>query len=55
MARTLLEADSDHVGLKNVHKRIQFMYGKDYGLQVKSELSKGTEVIVRLPCSETAR
>jgi two-component system sensor histidine kinase YesM len=55
VARALLEADSEHVGLKNVHKRIQFLYGKDYGLQVKSTPAAGTEVIVRLPCPESAK
>lgn len=36
-------------GLNNVHKRIKLYYGKEYGLTVRSELKKGTEVLVVIP------
>lgn len=40
---------SEHIGLANVHQRIVFKYGEDYGLKVKSNNSLGTEVELRFP------
>ena len=40
---------NDNIGLLNVHLRLQLAYGKEYGLQVFSELDVGTEVIMWLP------
>ncbi len=37
------------VGLVNVNKRIQILFGKEYGLKVVSELDEGTEVSIRIP------
>ena len=40
---------SDHIGLYNVHKRIELLYGIDYGLEINSEAGKGTKVVLVLP------
>lgn len=40
---------SEHIGLYNVHKRIELLYGSEYGLEIKSETGKGTEVVLVLP------
>lgn len=40
---------SDHIGLYNVHKRIELLYGTEYGLEINSEASKGTKVVLVLP------
>ncbi|MFC4403020.1 sensor histidine kinase [Gracilibacillus xinjiangensis] len=37
------------IGVKNVHERIQLLYGKDYGVTITSQPNKGTNVIVILP------
>jgi two-component system sensor histidine kinase YesM len=37
------------VGVKNVHERIQLSYGKEYGLEIESELEIGTSVRIWLP------
>lgn len=37
------------IGLRNVHERIQLLYGSQYGLSIESEYKKGTSVIIRLP------
>lgn len=37
------------VGLVNVNNRIQILFGKEYGLQIESELDEGTKVSVRIP------
>jgi len=37
------------VGIKNVNDRIRLIYGAKYGLELSSEIGKGTKVIVRIP------
>lgn len=39
----------NHIGLQNVHRRIQLTFGEEYGISIKSDMGSGTEVIVRLP------
>lgn len=38
------------IGLKNVHERIRIYFGKEYGLEVYSELDEGTTVRIHMPC-----
>lgn len=38
-----------HVGMWNVHKRLQYSFGEAYGLNIESQPGKGTTVTVRLP------
>ena len=49
----LVEKNEDknhsHVGLWNTNKMIHNLCGKDYGLEIKSEVGKGTAVTVLLP------
>lgn len=40
---------SAHIGIYNVNKRIQLLYGREYGLKIDSEMGKGTKVILKLP------
>jgi two-component system sensor histidine kinase YesM len=40
-------------GLINVHGRLIMMFGNQYGLQVKSEIHKGTEVTISIPLMKT--
>ena len=37
------------IGVSNVHKRLQYEFGEDYGLRVESRLSEFTTVSVLLP------
>lgn len=37
------------IGVNNVNDRIKLIYGNDYGISIKSEVGKGTEIIVLLP------
>lgn len=37
------------IGIKNVNDRMKLIYGNDYGVEIKSELGKGTEIIILLP------
>ncbi|NOU90748.1 HAMP domain-containing protein [Paenibacillus sp. LMG 31460] len=48
---------SDHspskgIGLYNVNSRIRMYFGSEYGLSIKSEPGKGTEVVLTLPVLE---
>ena len=38
-----------HVGMWNVHKRLQYSFGEEYGLSIRSVPGQGTTVTVRLP------
>jgi len=40
------------VGVHNVHERIQLMYGKEYGLEIESEIEEGTKITFRMPRNE---
>ena len=37
------------IGLYNVNKRIQYIFGEEYGIQIDSEPGKYTRVIVEIP------
>ena len=41
-----------HVGMWNVHRRLQYSFGEAYGLSIRSAPGAGTTVIVRLPCRQ---
>ncbi|MEK5179201.1 sensor histidine kinase [Paenibacillus odorifer] len=41
--------DEEHIGIKNVHDRIQFHFGEKYGIEISSHVGEGTTVIIRLP------
>ena len=46
---TLLDPqDSSRIGLANVHRRIQLIYGDQYGLVVRSAVGRGTTIIARI-------
>ncbi|HZH62439.1 MAG TPA: sensor histidine kinase [Metabacillus sp.] len=40
------------IGVVNVHRRIEHLFGSEYGLWIESECKKGTKVSVRLPMKE---
>lgn len=43
------DASLNRVGLRNVHQRIQLIYGEAYGLSIESRLGEGTLVRFTLP------
>ncbi len=43
---------AEHIGVANIHNRIQSFYGDDYGLKIESEIGCGTSVYIRLPVIE---
>lgn len=42
------------IGVANVHRRIQLVFGEDYGLTVDSRLDRGTRMVMRMPRSAAA-
>ncbi len=40
---------STGIGVKNVHERIQIIYGKEYGLHLKKGRERGTTAIITIP------
>ena len=44
-----MESRDSGFGIINVYARIAMMFGENYGLQLKSEVGKGTEVILKIP------
>lgn len=44
---------SAHIGLFNVHRRIQLMYGERYGIEISSRKNEGTTVKIILPISRS--
>ncbi len=47
----LLDNDEnrDCIGLKNVNERLKNKYGDNYGLKIRSEINKGTNVTIIIP------
>lgn len=41
---------STHLGLYNIHRRIQLLYKEDFGLQIESRPNEGVTVKLILPC-----
>lgn len=40
------------IGVKNVHERIQLIYGEEYGVSISSKLGEGTKVHIILPIKQ---
>ncbi|HCW74372.1 MAG TPA: hypothetical protein DHM90_11895 [Clostridiaceae bacterium] len=50
VAVKLLEEHPDSgIGLINVHKRIELIYGKGFGVKIFTELKKGTTIRIAIP------
>ncbi len=41
--------NSQSIGLKNIHSRIELYYGRGYGLSITSEIGKWTNIRIKLP------
>ena len=43
------------IGIRNVHERIQMLYGEEFGVEITSEIGNGTKVKVELPLQISAK
>lgn len=46
------EGEHPRVGIMNIQRLVQNLYGKSYGMTIKSEPGKGTRIELQLPCIE---
>lgn len=42
----------EKIGLRNVELRVKRIYGERYGVKIKSELNRGTAILIRMPIEE---
>lgn len=47
------ENTSRHSGLYNIHRRIDILYGRPYGVEIRSTEGHGTMLVVTLPACTT--
>lgn len=47
--KSLADENTDRIGLKNTHRRIQLKYGSSYGISIKSTANMGTTIQITLP------
>jgi two-component system, sensor histidine kinase YesM len=48
-------SDGKHIGILNVHQRIHYVFGAEYGLTIRSQMGYGTVVEMQLPMQEITR
>jgi two-component system, sensor histidine kinase YesM len=48
-------SDGKHIGILNVHQRIHYVFGAEYGLTIRSQMGSGTVVEMQLPMQEITR
>ena len=46
------KATGTNIAVSNTHRRLQILFGKDYGLSYRSVLGEGTEVEIRVPLQQ---
>lgn len=46
------KATGTNIAVSNTHRRLQILFGKDYGLTYRSVINEGTEVEIRVPSRE---
>lgn len=46
------DQEQSHIGINNVNQRLVMQYGREYAVQIDSELGKGTKVTMRIPLTE---
>jgi two-component system, sensor histidine kinase YesM len=44
--------DEAHIGIKNVHDRIQYYFGECYGVEISSKRGEGTNITLRVPARQ---
>src|SRR5574344_241977 len=49
LSNGMVETISSSIGMVNVNQRIKLYYGDEYGLEIASELGKGTTVTIHIP------
>ncbi len=53
--KQLSDKSKYHIGIKKTHNRLKMIYGEKYGLEIKSEIGKGTTVTISVPISTESK
>ncbi len=53
--QSISSAYSERIGISNVYRRLQSIYGDEYGLEITSALGKGTQAYIRIPYKENEK
>ncbi len=43
-------SSNSSIGIINIHRRIQLLYGNKYGIDIWSRVNQGTRISIKLPC-----
>lgn len=43
------EQDRRHIGIQSIQQRIRYLYGAEYGMQIKTQENMGTTVRLVMP------
>ncbi|WP_282935382.1 sensor histidine kinase [Paenibacillus sp. RC67] len=46
------EKVTNGIGMMNVHRRIQMVFGEEYGLRIDSKVNEGTKIVMLMPISK---
>ncbi|WP_449539622.1 sensor histidine kinase [Ferdinandcohnia sp. Marseille-Q9671] len=38
------------IGLRNINERVRLLFGEKYGIEIETEIGRGTRVIITIPC-----
>ncbi|RFB12057.1 sensor histidine kinase [Bacillus sp. HNG] len=52
LAQHTINLDGQHIGIMNVHQRIRYLFGEQYGVSIESQKGVGTQVNITLPLIE---
>lgn len=52
---SVFDVSSDGIGIQNVSKRLQSLFGEAYRLRIKSKLGEGTVITVRIPAERMSQ
>ncbi|MEH7379247.1 sensor histidine kinase [Bacillus sp. JJ1533] len=52
LSQSTITLDGQHIGIMNVHQRIRYLFGEQYGVSIGSQKGIGTEVSITLPLIE---
>lgn len=52
LAQSSISLDGKHIGIMNVHQRIRYLFGEQFGVSILSQKGIGTEVNITLPLIE---
>lgn len=48
----VMSSENSRIGISNIYSRIQYLYGEDYGVYIKSEVNRGTMIRIEIPAIE---